>query len=102
MKTVVEEREGTTTADSDALVTRIRQKFPRSQELTAPSGVIRLVVPLGTTGLQQIVVDMHFDDPAVGPPTPRSVTVRAYGKEGLLSLEPTARVANDLAQLLRE
>jgi hypothetical protein len=49
-------------------------------------------VPLGLTGLQQIVIDLEL-----GPVGTDSVPalLRGYGKEGLLSRHPTLRITDE-------
>ena len=93
MKTRVEDRAVPRSyAPADAF-NRVASALPAVKPLPAPGGgVVRVVVPLGRTGLQQIVVDLL--------PSGAGTTVRAYGKEGLLSRRPTARTADQVAAAL--
>jgi hypothetical protein len=52
---------------------------------------VRLAVPVGVTGLQQIVIDAELS-PADN--THVHVRLRGFGKEGLISRKPTRSVTD--------
>ena len=72
---------------------RLVAAIPKVRQLPAV-GVLRVAVPLGVTGLSHVVVDLTAGSPA------GETLIRAYGKEGLLNRRPTARVAEQIAQIL--
>ncbi|HEX9034649.1 MAG TPA: hypothetical protein VF834_22625, partial [Streptosporangiaceae bacterium] len=94
MPTKVEERAGEVPGSFDQVAARLVAAFPRAARLPA-SDRVRLAVPVGMTGLQQIVIDL-----AIGPPESQSqpgrvpVRLRGYGKEGLISRKPTRTVTD--------
>lgn len=102
MKTVVEDRAGTTSARTDGLLARIRQEFAGALTLETDNELTRVVIPIGSTGLQQIIVDVRLGaEGEASVSTTRTFNVRAFGKEGLLSRKPTARTADTVARLLQ-
>ena len=90
MKTKVEERSGNVPGTPDEVAGRLAAAFPKAQPLPA-AGRLRLAVPIGITGLQQIILDLDL-----APAGPGSVQalLRGYGKEGLLSTHPTLKTAD--------
>lgn len=99
LKTVVAERSGMVpAAAADDLASRVVAELPRAKQLevTAPENVVRMVVPIGLTGLQRIIVDVS----ATPAGDSAEVLVRAYGKEGLLSRKPTERTAEQVWEAL--
>jgi hypothetical protein len=90
MSTVVVELTTTTPLTAD-LANRCRRAFDRTIDLEAPAGTDRFVVPLGRTGLQQVVVDIVVMS---ADPAQSHVTVRTYAKGGWLSRHPAQRVAD--------
>ncbi len=80
------------------VVGRCRRHLPRLVEVPGPPDRVRFVAPVGRTGLQQIVVDVIVG--VLGAAGEATVTVRAYGKEGLISRKPTARTAAEVAAAL--
>jgi len=94
LKTVVQERVGVAPETHDEVMTRVAAAAPEIREAQSSGDLERFVVPVGRTGLQQVVVDLEF-----GEPTPVrdgegvKVRLRAYAKEGLISRKPTAAVA---------
>ena len=90
MKTVVEQRAGTVPGTPAEAAARLLAAFPRARQLPAGDR-LRLAVPVGLTGLQQIVIDF-----ACGPPGDGGApaTLCGYGKEGLLSRKPTRTVTD--------
>lgn len=89
MKTVVVERTIKIDLESD-IAEAIRLAHPAAIALPVDDDLQRFAVPLGRTGLNRVVVDI-LDD---------GRTLRAYGKEGLLSRKPTKRVADEVERLL--
>ncbi len=94
LKTIVEQRAGVAPGTPDQVVARLIAALPAAMQLPADDHV-RFAVPVGRTGLQQIVVDLVFGLPATTPSGP-GVQVRlcGYGKEGLLSRKPTRTVTD--------
>jgi hypothetical protein len=98
LRTVVEDRTVSTSTPGSGVPARVTEAFPQAERISARDDVLRLAIPLGRTGLQRIVVDVRLAGPT--PEATQPVLVRAYGKEGLLSRKPTARIADQVAQLL--
>jgi hypothetical protein len=93
MRTVIAGREGPVIASANEALSCVRSQHPKAIELEGEGEVVRLVVPVGRTGLQRIVVDLHYpSDWQAGKP----VGIRAYGKEGLLSRHPTEKTAESV------
>jgi hypothetical protein len=90
LRTKVEERTGDVRGTAQEVADRLEAAFPRAQPLPGSRGV-RLAVPVGMTGLQQIVVDADFT--ASGDATVH-VRLRGFGKEGLISRKPTRTVTD--------
>jgi hypothetical protein len=90
LRTKVEERTGDVPGTADQAAARLRATFPRAEPLPA-TGRVRLAVPVGATGLQQIILDAEFS-PA-GDATVH-VRLRGFGKEGLISRKPTRTVTD--------
>jgi hypothetical protein len=90
LKTKVEERSGDVPGNADQVTTRLTSAFPKANRLAAGNHV-RLAVPLGVTGLQQIIIDAELS-PAEGKSM--HVLLRGFGKEGLLSRNPTRSVTD--------
>jgi hypothetical protein len=90
LRTKVEERTGDVPGTADQAAARLTAAFPRAQPLPAGGGV-RLAVPVGATGLQQIILDAEF-----GPAGDAAVYVRlrGFGKEGLINRKPTRTVTD--------
>jgi hypothetical protein len=91
MSTVVVDR-STTTPLPDDVVERCRAAFDRTIDLDATDVTARFSVPLGRSGLQQVVVDLVVDTARGGD---AQVSVRTYAKEGWLSRHPARRVADE-------
>jgi hypothetical protein len=92
MSTVVVERTTKIATPLTAdLVIRCRRAFDRTIDLEADDGTHRFVVPLGRTGLQQVVVDIVVMSADAAQ---SHVTVRTYAKEGWLSRHPAQRVSD--------
>jgi hypothetical protein len=90
LKTLVEERSGTVPGDPEEVAARLTAAFPRAKRLPAAER-LRLAVPVGLTGLQQIVVDLELVELDVGS---TSATLWGFGKEGLISRHPTLKVTD--------
>jgi len=90
LQTKVEERAGNVPGTADEAVARLTAAFPRAQPLPGGRGV-RIAVPVGLAGLQQIVLDAEFV-----PASDASVHVRlrGFGKEGLINRKPTRTVTD--------
>ena len=88
LKTKVEQRSGAAAGTTEQVAARLIAAFPKAIALPT-AGRVRLAVPVGVTGLQQIVIDAEF-----GPANESSVQVRlrGFGKEGLISRKPTRTV----------
>ena len=98
MRTVVEDRAlPRPYVRSDALA-RIALAFPKYVALPSSDLVLRVAIPVGLTGMQQVVVDIA----PLGAESPgaNGTAVRAYGKEGLLSRKPTKRTADQIVSVL--
>lgn len=96
MRTVVADRTGVAPVDKETAWAAISAAFPRAFALAADEPILRVVIPLGRTGLQHVVADI-----AVGRLQPQLPSVRTYGKEGLLNRKPTARTADEIVSALR-
>lgn len=94
LPTKVEERSGDVPGTPEQVAARLAAAFPRAVRLPA-EGRVRLAVPVGATGLQQVVIDLEFG-PAESHASPGRVPVRlrGYGKEGLISRKPTRTVTD--------
>jgi hypothetical protein len=94
MKTTVEQRTGMAPGTSGQVTARLIAAFPRAVRFPADDHM-RLAVPVGRTGLQQIVIDLVIGSPEEAPGQP-GVHVRlcGYGKEGLLSRKPTRKITD--------
>jgi hypothetical protein len=93
MRTVVASREGAVTTPGDAALSCVLAQYPKAFELETEEGLIRLVVPVGRTGLQCAVVDLHYP---LDWQTGDSVRLCAYGKEGLFNRHPTDKAAESV------
>lgn len=94
LKTKIETRSGEARGTSADITARLTRAFPKAILLPAADRV-RVAVPLGVTGLQQIVLDLTFGPPqdtADGPRVP--ITLNGYGKEGLINRKPTRTVTD--------
>lgn len=99
LKTLVEERVAVSPGGNP--LERVVAAFPKAGELAREDDLVRLVVPTGLTGLQQIVVDL--DLPAAARSADAQATevrLRAYGKEGVISRKPTAKTADKMAAVI--
>ncbi len=93
-KTTVEQRTGDAPGTSDQVVARLVAAFPAATRLQA-SDHVRFAVPVGVTGLQQIVVDIVLGQPEVGSGGSRvHVQLCGYGKEGLINRKPTRTITD--------
>jgi hypothetical protein len=90
LKTKVEQRTGEAPGTAEQVTVRLTAAFPKAQPLPAGDHV-RLAVPVGVTGLQQIVIDAELG-PGDGARVP--VRLRGFGKEGLISRKPTRTVTD--------
>jgi len=90
LRTKVEERTGHVRGTAQEVADRLEAAFPRAQPLPVSRGV-RLAVPVGMTGLQQIVLDAELS--ASGDASVH-VRLRGFGKEGLISRKPTRTVTD--------
>jgi hypothetical protein len=97
MRTVLASREGAVATPGDEALSRVRSNHPKAFELETDEGVVRLVVPVGRTGLQCAVVDIHYPlEWQAGD----SVRLCAYGKEGLFNRHPTDKAAESVFRAL--
>jgi hypothetical protein len=99
MPTIVEERSGTTAMDLGPLLDRLGGQLSRFGVLGRSEHQLRIVVPVGITGLQQVVVDVLLPaapgaESDAGPG--RRFYLRAYAKEGIVTRHPTVRVADQV------
>jgi hypothetical protein len=90
MKTKVERRSGDAPGTAEQAIARLTGAFPKARALPAGDHV-RLAVPLGRTGLQQVVLDAEFGQSAESHVP---VRLRGFGKEGLISRKPTQTVTS--------
>jgi hypothetical protein len=88
LKTRVELRSSDVPGSAEQVIARLTSAFPKAMRLPAGDHV-RLAVPVGLTGLQQIIIDAKF---APVDSTQVHVELRGYGKEGLISRKPTRTV----------
>jgi hypothetical protein len=96
LKTKVESRSGEAPGTPADIKARLMAAFPKAVPLPAPDRV-RIAVPLGLTGLQHIVIELELGPALDGSPGPRTlVSLRGYGKEGLINRKPT-RTTTDQA-----
>jgi hypothetical protein len=66
-----------------------------AQELAHEDDLVRLAVPWGRTGLQQVVIDVRLSPRDAAPDqTACEVQLRAFCKEGLINRKPTAATAD--------
>jgi len=94
LRTKVEERSGDAPGTPDQVAARLSAAFPRATRLPA-AGHARLAVPIGVTGLQQIVIDLEFGPAEVVADSVRvPVRLRGFGKEGLINRKPTRAVTD--------
>jgi hypothetical protein len=91
----VEERTGDAPGTPEHVEARLTAAFPRAMRLSAGDRVRLAVVPVGSSGVQQIVIDLEIK-PADSPAGTGHVTVRlrGYGKEGLIGQKPTRPVTD--------
>lgn len=93
LRTRVEWRSGIAAGTLDAVVRRLNDSFPRARPLPADDR-LRLSVPVGVTGLRQVVVDVVLA-PSIDARAPGLLAeVYGYGKEGLLGRGPTRRITD--------
>jgi hypothetical protein len=90
LKTKIEQRSGDVPGSAEQVTARLAGAFPKAQQLPAGDHV-RLAVPVGLAGLQQIVVDAELC-PVDGARV--HVELRGFGKEGLISRKPTRTVTD--------
>jgi hypothetical protein len=90
LKTKVELRAGDVAGTAEQVASRLTAAFPKAKPLAAGDH-LRLAVPLGVTGLQQIVIDVEFglDDGSRVP-----VRLRGFGKEGVINRKPTRTITD--------
>jgi hypothetical protein len=94
LATKVELRTGDAPGTAEQITARLTAAFPRATRLPAGQHV-RLAVPVGVTGLQQIVIDLEFlaAENQTGNGRTR-IRLRGFGKEGLISRKPTRTVTD--------
>ena len=90
LKTKVEQRSGDAPGTAEQVTARLTAAFPKAKPLPVGDH-LRLAVPVGVTGLQQIIIDAELG-PGDGTRVP--VRLRGFGKEGLISRKRTRRVAD--------
>lgn len=90
MRTKVERRSGPSEAFPPQVWERLDAEVPKRIDLERDGGA-RFAVPLGRTGLQQVVVELDVE--LVSSRGSR-LTLVVYGKEGLLSRKPTRATAD--------
>lgn len=91
MRTVVAEHQGVLALSAGEIRARCIAAFDTTHPIEPEDAVERFVVPVGRTGLQQVVVDLLIE------PISESevhVIVRAFAKEGRLSRHPAQSVAD--------
>ncbi|HEV7206787.1 MAG TPA: hypothetical protein VGN18_19440 [Jatrophihabitans sp.] len=93
LRTIVEDRAVPSAKTGAVAQAQLTESFPAAERLPAHADVLRLGIPVGLMGLQMVIVD-------ITPAGAGSLLVRAFGKEGLISRKPTARTADQVAQLL--
>ena len=90
LKTKVEQRSGAAAGTTEQVAARLIAAFPKAIALPT-AGRVRLAVPFGVTGLQQIVIDAELGP---GGRARVHVRLRGFGKEGLISRKPTRAVTD--------
>jgi hypothetical protein len=91
IQTLVEERKGHLELTQEQVRARVLSVAPKAQEMPAKDR-LRWAVPVGVTGLTQVVVDVATTaDDGDG-----QVVLRAFGKEGMISRHPTKQLADEL------
>lgn len=94
LKTKVESHSGEARGTREEITARLAAAFPKAVPLPAADRV-RIAVPLGLTGLQQIVIDLMFGSALDGTDGPRVlITLCGYGKEGIINRKPTRTVTD--------
>jgi hypothetical protein len=94
LKTKVESHSGEVRGTPAEITARLAAAFPKAVPLPAADRV-RVAVPLGLTGLQQIVIDLMLGSAQDGPDGPRVlITLCGYGKEGIINRKPTRTVTD--------
>ena len=94
LKTKVESHSGEARGTRAEITARLAAAFPKAVPLPAADRV-RIAVPLGLTGLQQIVIDLMFGSALDGTDGPRVlITLCGYGKEGIINRKPTRTVTD--------
>jgi hypothetical protein len=94
MKTKVEVRAGQAAGTGAEAAARLIAAFPKAKRLPAGDRV-RLAVPVGLTGLQQVVLDLELGLEQDGAAIPHvHAQLRGYGKEGLLNRKPTRTITD--------
>ena len=94
LKTLVEQRTGERSGVPAEFKQRVADEFAQAQTLPSDDDVWRIAIPVGRTGLQQIVVDLRLTRVAGADPPMTTIRLLAFGKEGLLSRKPTAKTAD--------
>jgi hypothetical protein len=89
MRTKVERRSGEVPGTPEEVVTRVLAANEGAERLQADS--VLLAVPVGLTGLQQIVVDLRFGS---AKEAGVHLQVTGYGKEGLINRSPTRKITD--------
>ena len=90
MRTKVEEHAGQVPGTVSEVAARLAAAFPRGERLPAADR-LRLAVPVGPMGLQQIVLDAELYPAG---PAMSHVRLRGFGKEGLINRHPTKTVTD--------
>lgn len=90
MRTKVERRSGPSEAFPPQVWERVDAEVPKRIDLPRDGGA-RFAVPVGRTGLQQVVVDLDVE---LVDGRGSRLTLVVYGKEGLLSRRPTRATAD--------
>jgi hypothetical protein len=94
LKTKVEVRDGEAAGTGAEAAARLIAAFPKARRLPADDRV-RLAVPVGLTGLQQVVLDLELGPEQDGAAIPHvHAQLSGYGKEGLLSRKPTRTITD--------
>jgi len=94
LKTKVESHSGEARGTQAEITARLTAAFPKAVPLPAADRV-RIAVPLGLTGLQQVVIDLMLGSALDGPDGPRMlITLSGYGKEGIINRKPTRTVTD--------
>lgn len=90
LRTKVEEHAGQVPGTVAQAAARLAAAVPVAQQLPAADNC-RLAVPVGLTGLQQIILDAEFYPAG---PAMSHVRLRGFGKEGLVNRNQTRRVTD--------